>query len=74
MTDADYIRQLEAYKKHLRTRTNSVGQPFSNSTRIHREAGVEDFAMFLLGREPKSSERPRGALAGERWKPLSRRR
>jgi hypothetical protein len=72
--DAYYIRKLEEYKAHLRTRHNSVGQPFAPSTLVTREAGAEDFALFLLGREPLSSERARGALVGERWKPLSRRR
>jgi hypothetical protein len=74
MTDADYIRKLKEYSNHLRTRRNSIGRPFTPKTLLTREAGAEDFALFLLGREPLSSERARGALAGERWKPLSRRR
>lgn len=77
MTDHDvsfYIRKLEAYKAHLRTRCNIVGKPFANSTLAKWEAGAEDFALFLLGQEPACSERARGALAGERTKPLSRRR
>jgi hypothetical protein len=72
--DVYYMRKLKQYKAHLRTRRNSVGRPFAPSTLVSREAGAEDFALFLLGREPLSSERARGALAGERWKRLSRHR
>jgi hypothetical protein len=70
--DVYYIQKLKEYKAHLKTRRNSLGNRFTKATLANREAGAEDFALFLLGKEPISSERPRGALVGERTKPLSR--
>ncbi len=73
MTDTTfYLQQLAKYKAHLETRRNIIGKPFARSTLNHMEAGAEDFALFLLGLEPVCSERARGALVGERTKPLSR--
>lgn len=58
--------QLEAYKAEL-PRRRIGGRLPAASTRIAREKGAEDFALFLLGKVSKS-ERIRGAIRKRRTK------